>query len=358
MVAIVQSGRFASAFTPPTWAQAWHNAYQTGLSGGGQAHVAFFGDSVTAGFYGSTPYYSASWVAQVAAALDAASGYASGTGMVNAVEKVDLSDARFGGSGFASGGDTGGYYGYRLQSSTTGGTLTFTATCTSFRISFLTGPGFATFPISVDGGTVQNVSANTAGYGQGYATIDAGSLGSHTLTVGTPGGGNFVFVSGVEAVRSPLNGVKTTRMARSGSSTVRFINNSVGFNSRAFMDALEPDLAVLVFGLNDALDAIGTSAFSTNLTTAVGLWAGSKLLVVPPPPSTALIAGATWTAYADVIRERAATLGTGLLDFTDQWVSYAASSAYYHDTVHPNATGAGAMSTAVQEVIMTEALGL
>lgn len=46
------------------------------------------------------------------------------------------------------------------------------------------------------------------------------------------------------------------------------------------------------------------------------------------------------------------TLGTGFLDMADYWTSYAVSSSYYHDNVHPNNAGHADMGPIVIDFVI------
>ena len=91
---------------------------------------------------------------------------------------------------------------------------------------------------------------------------------------------------------------------------------------------------------NDAFNATSAEVLAANLTTMAEAFAAdgaSVALMVPPPPNPTFLSG--WSVYADAIRDTAYSVQTGLIDLTDHWGSYGASSGFYHDDVHPNDAG-------------------
>jgi len=329
---------------PDPWVDpwiAWADAYATAASSGGQAHVAFFGDSIVQGYYATTPLYSNSWVAQVQAALDTATGVTSGTGMVPAYERnmsTATGDARWGVTGTWTSATNYGFLSRGRSSNASGSTCTFgPVTCAGFRIAYAQTSSGGTFTATVDAGTPENINSNGA-----TATIVhdiAASSGSHTLTITAPTS-DYVFLVGVEALRNPTTGVKTSRIGFSGAESAQLAGASTAITSLPACRALNPDLAVICMGLNDAFNATSAEVLAANLTTMAEAFAAdgaSVALMVPPPPNPTFLSG--WSVYADAIRDTAYSVQTGLIDLTDHWGSYGASSGFYHDDVHPNDAG-------------------
>lgn len=332
-------GRPSRPSTSGGWYADWLSGYSTAASAGGQAHVLFLGDSVTQGFYGGTPYYSESFAGKVASALATRTGESVGTGWVPVHDEFDLTDARLAHTGtWPTYGAAAGFYGSGLRYGAAADVLTFTATCSAFRIMYLTLAAGGAWTATVDAGTPANYTSNGAD-GVVVADIDAGGSGSHTLTLTATG---LMFIVAVEAVANPTTGVKVSRVAKTSTEASDLLSDSSGIDSRSCLAAIgSADLAVISFGLNEANNGTSTSTFDTNLRAAVAdcqALGASVVLLVPPPPNPTFIAN--WTDYRTVILDVVAALGCGVVDLTDAWGSYSvAADAYYHDDVHPNSAG-------------------
>lgn len=342
------------ARSPSAWASAWADAYTRQAAGSRQAHVAFFGDSITQGFYGSEPYNTEGWVGQIRDQLAALTSVTPGSGWITTTAEYDASmtNARriISRTGTWTTGTTGGLYQRWMR--TTGGTLTLgPVTCDTFRVLHVTVAGGGTWSATVDGGTPQNFTSN-APLGIAVETIAAGSLGSHTLVISSTNAAN-IFPLLVESIANSSSGVKVSALGHNGAQTSQLIANDSVWASRPMALETDPDLAVLMFGINEWFNGTSTETFRQNLTTAVQMFQSinaSVVLCVPPPPDPAE-AVASWADYANVIRSVFATEHTGLVDITEAWGTRAASIANYQDGLHPNATGAAVIASLVGDYI-------
>lgn len=340
----VEDGRFStrepSSGGAASWSSAWEAGYASAAASGGQAHVVAFGDSVTEGYYSypNPGYYLYGWVGRVEAKLAATTGVVPGTGIIPVHESIQVSDIRLPRTGtWVNAG--GGFFDAAKQVATGGSTLTFgPITCETFRVVYITKSGGGAWTAAVDGGAASNYSSAGA---DGLVTIDiaAGALGTHTLVLTATG---TMCIVSVEAICNPTTGVKVSRIALSNmqTSALNSTTNGARGSQASILNIGSADLAIIMFGLNEAYYGTTTATFQANLETLIAdckTLGASVLLVVSPPPNPVWIAN--WTDYRDIIIAVAAAQGCGLVDMVTAWGSYADNTAYYHDNVHPKALG-------------------
>ncbi len=328
---IVASSRF------DLWYDNFRAAYERAAAGDGQAHIVVVGDSVAQGFYGSTPYYQHSWPGRVSSVLATRTGVTPGTGVLPVLEEFEVTDARTSVTGTWS-TFTGGFFGVGRSASSSATFVLGPVTCSAFRITYATESDGGAWTATIDSGTPTNLSSNGTA---GVATIelDAGGVGSHTLTITAT---NKCYLVAVEAISNPTTGVKVSRIARSSQETSALIANADGKSSLESFRSLAADLVVIGFGLNEAYNSTTTATFEANLATlideakAIG---ASVLVVASPPPNTTWISESTWSDFRTSMETVATTENVGFLDMADYWLSYATNSAYFSDNVHPSAAG-------------------
>lgn len=322
------------------WYSAWQTAWNAQETGTSQAHIVCFGDSVTQGYYATAPYYQNGWAGQIAGRLATRTGQAVGTGVLRVEEEFVLTDDRTSSAGTWTTSSAGGFFSQIRIADASGDTYTLgPITCTAFKIMYITTPGGGSFTATIDGGSPQTISCNASNNVE-IIEIDAGVSGSHTLVIAGSTGNSYLV--SVEAIHNELRGVKLSRIALSGSECSQLTVDANAFSSRQCYLKLDPDLAIIAFGLNEALNGTTTATFEANLNILVDdmkALGASVLIVAAPPPNTAWIAEATWTNFRTSMETVATAKGVGFFDMIDYWISYAANTPYYNDNVHPNNTG-------------------
>lgn len=334
----------------PQWFAAWKTAYAAQAAGGGQAHIVCFGDSVSQGYYSTVPYYANGWAGLIGSELAVRTGVTPGTGIIPVYEEFDLTDARTSRTGtWTPSVGAAGFYN-RLTYGDTGETFTLgPITCSKFRIYYLKSADGGAWTATVDGGTPINYTS----FGTEQvlmSEIDCGGAGSHTLVLT---GSGLMFPIATEAISNPTAGVKVSRVALSDQRISDLIGDASGISSRRSMLLTDPDLAIVEFGLNEALQAISTATFQANLESLVADLKGlgsSVLIVVAAPPNPATIS--TWAAYRTVMLDVAAAKKCGVVDFVDKWGTYAANPSYYNDNVHPNPAGHADMARIAADFVV------
>jgi len=322
------------------WFGAWDEAYARQAAGAGQAHIVCFGDSVSQGYYATEPYYLNGWAGRIGTEFTARNGQATGTGVIRTVEEFGLTDARTSSAGTWNSETSGGFFSQFFSANSSGDTYTLgPITCTAFKIMYLTAPGGGTFTATIDGGAPTTYSCNAAA-GVEFVELDAGASGSHTLVLA--GDAGVAYPVAVEAVHNETTGVKVSRIALSGAECSELVVDATGISSRQCYLELAPNLAIIAFGLNEALNGTTTATFKTHLTTLVTdmkALDSSVLIVASPPPNTSFISEVTWSTFRVAMEEVADANDVGFLDLADYWTSYAANTPYYFDNVHPSDAG-------------------
>lgn len=347
-------------FTPPSWATAFYSAWQNAAAGNGQAHIAVFGDSVSQGAYATAPLYTNSWAGRLPTLLAADTGVSVGTGAIPIYENystVTLDD-RITPSGTWATVQRGPYAAAsRLigRAGSSPATMTFTATGRYFRVYYSRESNSGNWSYTVDGGSSVNSGAGSGTTLMQMLEIDAGTDTSHTIVLTGPTGGNFLYLHHVEAIRNPTSGVKVSRMALSDMRCSDLILNTTVASSLGSATYVDPDLAIIGFGLNEALTGVTTATYRTNMDTLIDHLQTntgcSVIIFIAPPPNPATIPEATWTNFRNEMLDIAADQGCGVVDISTRWVSRAASLSLYSDNVHPNNAGHADIATAVHDVI-------
>lgn len=350
------AGRAGVIARPPrSWITNWANAYALQAGGGGQAHVACFGDSVTQGYYATEPFYQNGWTATLRSALNTLTGVTPGTGWTPMKDEFQIVDDRTAAAGSWVNATTGpSFFQNYYYANGSGDTYEFgPVTCSAFKVMYLRVSGGGSFTVKIDGSLAATISCNgaTAVLTQ---EISAGSAGSHTMLIEWASGNAFPIA--VEAVSNPTAGARVSSVAHSGAQCSLLVGQATLLGSRYCVQAMgQVDLAVVAFGLNEANAGTSTTTYKTHMSTLIGdlkTMGASVLILAAPPPNTSFISAVTWNSFRTAMAELSVSLGTGLLDMTDYWTSYAVSSAYYHDNVHPNNAGHAAMGPIVADFVI------
>jgi lysophospholipase L1-like esterase len=332
------------------WWDAWGAAYERAVAGVGQAHIVCVGDSLSQGFYTAEPYYLNGWVGRISTELASRTGATPGTGVLPVYEEFEFVDARTSVTGSWS-TFAGGFFTQGRSASASATFVLGPVTCSAFRVTYATESDGGAWTATVDAGTPENYTSNGAA---SIATvdIDAGGVGSHTLTITAT---NRCYLVAVEAISLPLQGVKVSRIGRGSQETSALIANLDAKSSLSAFRSMSADLVIIEFGLNEANNGTTTATFEANLgalideAKAIG---ASVLVLAAPPPNTSFISEATWNTFRASMQSVATTKSVGFLDMADYWFSYAANAPYFFDNVHPNSAGHVDMARVVAKFVV------
>lgn len=265
--------------------------------------------------------------------------------------------------------EIGGPSGQAVYQAVGGGTLPLTfgpVTCDSFTVYFAkTSATSQASPVKVDGvdaGTVGGSTATPSVWAT--ATVDAGSLGSHTLTIFPPPGnaGNYMRILGVEYTNGDGESVKVTRAGFTGTTTESWVGSGALGSLVSAFDVYRPDIAVVMLGANDFFFDVPPTTTAANLATMIGRARSvdsDALLLVPLPLDEGVYAYG-WDEYVAAIHGVGRTEGVPVLDMNERWVSMAQAHAapflyQAENDVHPTERGRWDIAQAVADVLLAAA---
>lgn len=349
--ALALSDRRAAPKLMSTWRDAWRRQ----LHGHGQAHIACYGDSVTAGG-NSSPMWSEGWVYKLAGLMNAATGQQAGTGIVP-FHTSDAStlgdDTRLVETGTWTNAIGVGYFGRCRYSITSGSTIEFgPVDCEAFRVYYLKAPSgnAGVVDLSIDGGSTTRIDGvTTSTYSVDSVLVRADAFGPHTLRVDYVSG--VAMMLGVEAIANPQRGVKVSMLAVGGSTAADLVVNTNGNSSLTCCLSAAPDLAIITLGTNDSFsNQPGERAFENSLHTAIDRFTaiGSSVMLGVAVPMT----NVEWRQYADAVRRVAAMRGTGIVDLDAVYQSRGSRVALYQDHIHQTNAGHTFIASLVADAVL------
>lgn len=311
-------------------------------SSGGLGRLTIIGDSKTAGLFDTGAVGvidgSKSWPGQLRAMLGSRGIPVAGTGTVFAYlgSTAGQGDNRF---TFTADWTNTGFNTHFLQSSTVGGTLTFTSDMPGTIVEILTLSNSGPFEYAIDGGAYTTFTPSGTNVVVPVAVTGLAST-NHVVTM-RPTTTTKVYLLGV-GVRN-ATGLLVTNHGCSGSATADWLFSQF-YNNGPVAVSRPADAVLLSLGTNDARDGVTAATFKTNLQTLIGqqVSAGRAVgLVVPSPGQVTQIPDSTWAEFVSAYYDLADTNGLPLVDFTDQdgsWdIANAAGKRY--DSLHETAMG-------------------
>ena len=172
----------------------------------------------------------------------------------------------------------------------------------------------------------------------------------------TASGRSAKFV-GLEPINAPGVNLSVINGGLSGTTSNDIAVDGQVYSPLSIVRALQPDLSIVMVGINDWYIAkTSLVQFTTNLRaiySAAMVSGGQVLVMTPVPTSTAFVAQATQDAYVEVIRDLADELNLPLLDLYGLWQSYGKTDIanWMKDALHPNERGIQEMVNAIRYTI-------
>lgn len=341
---------------------------RAGIAGTDDCVIACIGDSKTAGAQaqgagggGYAGNYPLTWPVQLAKLL-AASGMPADWNSwfcdhnVNAVSSLAAYDVRW---VLGAGWLTGGAYwscgpGYCLTNRTTTNVAALTPTVAfdGIELYYITGGGFGTFKIDVDGGSALGTYNTWTSEGVTKVTITGLANTTHTINFTPTSLGNGIFIYGLRILNSTAPKVDVINLGSAGTTSTVWVSSSRPWEGVGPLSngVLAPACTFIDLQINDALLLTGASTYQTQMQTIItaAKVSGDVVLINTYPGNTGAggiyvnADGAGFTPYQDAIRTLAAANDVPLIDLKERWTSYAASQplGYYGDTtVHGSALG-------------------
>lgn len=240
-----------------------------------------------------------------------------------------------------------GFRNIKSQSISGGATITGTVTGTSVDIWHTRGTNTAAFQVRVDGALIGSYGGPTGSVTSGYVNrIPLGASGSHTVTI-TSGAGP-AYINGITVLNgNESSGINVINAGVHGSQSV--IWNSTASSATWLQDisALQPDVVIIMLGLNDYSSTTGRATYMTNIRNLVNALqnsnSGYPTILLVAPYKENFVASPRWEVYEYGLSELAQSEGVGFFDLRTKMPDIGTpegdASGYYNDAVHPNALG-------------------
>lgn len=355
----------------------WRRGYNNMLNGVRPAKVLCVGDSTTRGYGQGVD--GVGWPGDVAPVLNGR-GFSTAKGLCipefNRLAQTADPRIAYGANwslfGSLHSGEGWGSCNPLWQGAVGAGALTFTpgTACDRFDIywfGYVANHG--TVQASIDGqaATAINTSGQAAaGIYKTTVTATNGVQTNHVLSLANVTLNN-VFICGIEA----YNGTTPQVVIGNAGVNSSFASGSGGWNvggSAALnqgpldcIKAYNPDLSLIMLGVNDANSLSASSATVTAAITGIGLacanGGGSVILMSPLPEQNTQAGYGLLAGYQTALASLAATNGWGFIDIFNRWGGnggYATLNplGWYFDSVHPDQVGYWDIATTVATALM------
>ncbi len=342
----------------------WRKARSGVISGARRAKVACVGDSNTTG-YGSVAGGAANCVASsyprrladrlaaggVAARWDSAWG----TFNESAVNIPIYDTRRVVGAGWAP-GDGGAWSlgGPALLNNTTTNAYSVTPTgqFDTVDVWVLRNTGLGTVAVDVDGGVATNI-ALIGGSDIYKTTISAGALGTHTVNIRRVSGDCYVV--GVDCYNSAAPEAAVYNIGWDSGTSGNMATATKGYSPLPALGLIQPDVTILMNGINDWNASIAVSTYTTNNQAIItkGKLTGD-VIVMAPIETTGAAAAAAQAPYRTAMRDLAAANGCVFIDMQERFGTYATANAngFMADSSHPMGVAYTDMACLVSRVLL------
>lgn len=354
----------------PSGLRRWTAALADSLFG--LADVLCLGDSITLGAYSNdvavsddASWRTSGWVAQYRTLLATTFG-ATGEGIIKLAEDVRVTFS--GGSASSTVGplQTGRQFG-------SGNTITFTpdgttGNFTGFEFYYLNSGG--SFSYAVDGGGATTVTP-AGGDTIGSVSVTGLSEATHTIVLTGVSGTAHV---GYLLLKRGTTGVRVHRVGKSGATTETATMNTGSAANRTRMlaatFAINPDLAVFMFGANDipnqGTNSITPTVFRANLKTltdAVATRGGCSLLLAGPRYPNASSPYTEDDYYAEMLDLAQTDDHVAYADLSEVWGTEADAEtlgfmSYSALGIHPKRKGHGSICRVVEHLTIRRLVGV
>ncbi len=348
----------------------WRKALARRKSLTGQARLGLIGGSIESGAYSSATaatLRSTSWPAILAADLTAAgipasadsffgdagviNGSLSGALTTPAVSSYPVYDPRVTLGSWS-------VHGLSLGTETAGGTAFYSSSTTNPFIFAPTGP-VDTFDVfysgsltaAIDAGSAAALTAATGG-ALGKATVAAGSLGAHTISLNVASGTGYII--GIIGYSTSSPKVSVLNMGWASSESGDWIANTGGIGPVTALQALSLDMVLIDLGGNDCAKGVANSATLSNINALIGDLLPTMdvglINLFPQNPASSTYTSATSAnqlAINQLLQSIAVANDIPLFDLTYRYGTYAQAQAHgfsYND-LHPGNIGHNDIAT-------------
>jgi hypothetical protein len=259
---------------------------ETGL--GGSQHHFIIGDSIPAGYMGTgaSPSWDTTkaWPQVYKHTLNTAGAIVSGTGLVPPADQLQVAaDSRW----TASGGWSATGLGYAGATSS-GETLTFVSDMTGTQVDvYYYGAGGA-FTVNVDGLGAVTPPAGGSITPMKY-TLNGLTNSTHTVVITSSSTtGLYIIGAAVSRTAGTDSGLIVHNLALGSSQTSTWTTAGPGTVNNARVGSLSlssitPAAVFIELGVNDSLNSVPSATFKANMSTLIGQFASSDVILVGAP---------------------------------------------------------------------------
>lgn len=240
------------------------------------------------------------------------------------------------------------------SSSTVNDSIYYVGVATDFIVHYMQKPSGGSFVLRVDGTNPTTVS--TSGV-LSFSTSSKTGLtdGTHTLSIKVSSAGSGVLINGAEINRNN-NGIRIHNLGTSGSSSADWVKQNAA-NWQNSISVLNPNLAIITLGINDAVQGIPISTYTANLKIII-----DRILAVKPNCAILLFSQSDistvttfpMSSYVNAMKLFALANNYAFIDNYSLIGSYATANArgLYADAVHLNNTGGNVLIQNFQNYLM------
>jgi hypothetical protein len=244
-----------------------------------------------------------------------------------------------------------------LSNNTGTGTASFTPVdaWNTAVVYYLQGNGFGTFTIGNGGGTLATVNAGSPTTSAVVAVTVNQTLGTGPVNIARTGTGGEDYIVGIRTYNSAQNPLEVWNMGWGSSTSTNWVpGDGQVWDPVTVLHQLAPNLMVLNLTINDPLYSTAPATYKSNiqaLITAVTSNGGAVVMMTGNPSNPTAIPLAARQQYDAIFKGLALSNNVPVLDSTCRWTSYAASTALYANTLHPNTTGYADLANFVFSVL-------
>lgn len=339
----------------PTSFRLGRSSIANARAGLGVCDITIYGDSRAqgSGLSITTKAYQTSWVGRLRSRLTGATD----SGLVPLWNNLATYDDRYSFTGTWT--DLfDGPFSAALKQATSAATYTFTGTFDSIAIYYLYGSSNFTYSLDGASAVTINGTSNAIGGAWARATVSAGALSQHTITVSWVSGTLFL---GAFEPRRGTTGFRVHSIALAGQEATHLLNSDgSGWNSKETTWLInKPNIGIIDLAINAYNNQIALATVQSQTQTIINLITatGTPVLVAPFDYPAGTAQTIPLSAYISLYYDLADTNNIPLIDLNWQFKSDAVwpanPSGYYADGIHFKELGHSA-----QELVIANALNL
>lgn len=246
-----------------------------------------------------------------------------------------------------------------FQNPTDGGILSYTSTMAvnRFEIADITAAGGGVISYNIDGGAETQLVQTNASSTFRLTTIDAGSVGVHTINITRVSGTGFFI--GLRAWNEAAPQVDVLNFGMGSSVVADWVVSTVGYSPLPSLTTMcaTADLVILPFTINDAIPPTSTASYKANLQTLINAakaGGADVLLQTGNPCSTSADSNANQQAIRQAMKDLALLNDLPMIDLFDRYGDYLNMVAQnlMFNSRHPNTAGYASIGNFVADTIM------